>query len=346
LFEARLLRASKAEEARALYAAAVKEDPALANLYGDLRAQFRDVSATVAVLPFVNASGRAEDAWMGVGVVDALATDLPRLGFTTLERQRIDDVLLARGDGGAIVEGALAASAGQLLNADYTVIGSVLHQAPAIRIDLRVIEVRSGIIAYTSSAENRRNDLPAAIVALTTQLASRFNAPLSSDDLDELVAAKMTPVDFERAFRAELAKKNLRDSARRDGAAPGVAAAPAGALPWGTIAGGTGVAVGLTTAITGFVLADPFVVAMHQAEGRIDVLPPDVDLSKIAAEARTAENNANVRLVAAWTGVAIAAASAAWLVVDGLLPDEAAPAAPPPSSPAPTATPSSEEHLR
>ena len=48
LFEARLLMSTKQEEAKALYAKAMKEDPALANLYDDLKAEFTDLAATVA----------------------------------------------------------------------------------------------------------------------------------------------------------------------------------------------------------------------------------------------------------------------------------------------------------
>ena len=56
-----------------------------ARKFEELQAEFKDVSATVAVMPFVNVTGNKNDQWMAQGASEALMTDLPKLDFTLVE---------------------------------------------------------------------------------------------------------------------------------------------------------------------------------------------------------------------------------------------------------------------
>jgi TolB-like protein len=325
LYDARLLLASKPAEARALYAQAMKEDPALANTYADLKAAFKDVASSLAVLSFLNLSGRADDEWMGTGVVQALSTDLPRLGFSVVERSRVDELLLA--GGATTVDGAAAASAGKLLNADYTVLGSVLHQAPALRVDLRVVDVATGVVAFSAAAENKRDDLAAVIRALTNQLAERFNTPLGDADLDALLASKMSPEEFREAMRAELARSRLRAEQKQEEKAS--ASAPLPVLP---LVGAGGVVVGLGVGLGGaFAASTPAAEAIAYNSVRSIAQDADDALARRDAAARTA----NMWTAVAVTGVVVAVAGLGLVAWDALAGE---PPAAPPDAPATTAT--------
>lgn len=315
LHDARLARATHADDARALYAQAMKEDPALANLYADLKAQFADLSATVAILPFTHVTGNPDDAWMARGVVEALSTDLPRVGFTVVERQRVDEALLARAGEVTFLDSREASGAGQVLGADYVVLGSVLHQAPALRVDLRVIEVGTSVIAYATSAENRRDDLAAAIVSLTAQIAERFNAPLSAADVDQLMASKVSPADFEQAMRAELARDRLTT-------APAPTSARVDVAQIGRWSAVGGIAVGAGVAATGFLVAAPLGSRANQLHGLQSVVVEPQAQEDLRAERDNAAALANLWTGVGWVGAGLAAVGVGWLVVDAVLPDE------------------------
>ncbi|HSW59682.1 MAG TPA: FlgO family outer membrane protein, partial [bacterium] len=72
LTDARFAMSTKSQEAKALYEKAVKEDPVLAGIFEDLKAEFKDVSATVAVTPFVNVTGNSDDFWMINALVEIM----------------------------------------------------------------------------------------------------------------------------------------------------------------------------------------------------------------------------------------------------------------------------------
>jgi hypothetical protein len=95
LMKAKLLLASKSDsdEARDLYEQAMKDDPALANLFDELKTEFSDITSTLGVMSFVNASANPQDEWMVEGVSLALAADLPKMNFTVVERSQIRELI-------------------------------------------------------------------------------------------------------------------------------------------------------------------------------------------------------------------------------------------------------------
>jgi TolB-like protein len=292
LLEARLLLASKRDQAKALFAKAMKEDPAYARMFEDLKSQFSGVAATVALVPLVNAGGAPEDLWMIQGAAEALSADLPKIGFTMIERQRLAAVFGERRIG-QIVDPESARSMGQVVSADFVVLGSLIHQKPRLRADVRFVDVRTGVVAATVSAEDGRDDLMQLLLALSTAIARRFNEKLSPETLNQLAAKRMTPAEFERFARQELAKDSLRVSTK-----PASVQGPSRAPFWAAVAGTLG---GTAVAATGFLVAGTHAdaAAYNEALERLSTVPSDQQ--KYEATRSTEKKRANI-----WTGVGIA----------------------------------------
>ena len=208
LMKARLLMGTKSNEAKALFAKAIREDPKYANLFEDLKTEFKDVSATLAVIPFVNVTGDNEDVWMVVGISEALASDLPKMNFNVVERSKIDALLKER-EVGQVLDTESALQMGQQISADFLVMGSMIHQEPKIRVDLRFVEVRTGMIIFTLSVEDKNDDFMALLTTMTTEIARRFNEKLSEEKVDDLVSRKTSQEEFESYIRQQLAKESL-----------------------------------------------------------------------------------------------------------------------------------------
>jgi TolB-like protein len=213
LIQARLMMSTNAEEAKRLYAHAVRDDPAYANLFVELKNRFAGLAATVGILPFVNLSGNDADRWMAQGVAEALATDLPKMNFTVVERTQLAEVLKTESVG-QIIGTDNAQEIGRKAGADFVVLGSILYQEPVIRIDARFVDVKSGVVATSCSIENRTGNFMKALATLSAELAQTFNEPLAKEAADKLLGNTMSADDFERLIRQEHAKASLPRSAR------------------------------------------------------------------------------------------------------------------------------------
>jgi TolB-like protein len=211
LMQARLLMATKADEAKALYAKAIREDPAYANLFADLQNRFAGLAATVGILPFINISGDEEDSWMVRGVAEALATDLPKMSFTVVERTQLETVLKTEATG-QIISINSAQEIGRKAGADFVVLGSILHQKPLLRIDARFVEVKTGIVVTSSSADNQTDNFAAALATLSSAIAKSFNESLGKDTIEKLAGNSMSTADFEKYIRQQLSKEGLQKS--------------------------------------------------------------------------------------------------------------------------------------
>jgi TolB-like protein len=305
LLEARLLLASKRDQAKALFAKAMKEDPAYARMFEDLKSQFSGVAATVALMPLVNAGGAPEDLWMIQGTAEALSADLPKIGFTMIERQRLAAIFGERRIG-QIVDPESARNMGQALSADFVVLGSLIHQKPRLRADVRFVDVRTGVVAATVSAEDGRDDLMQLLLALSTAIARRFNEKLSQDTLNQLAAKRMTPAEFERFARQELAKDSLRAQLR-----PTSVEGPSRAPFWGAVAGvlgGSGLAAG------GFLLAKTHSDAAGYNEALERVAVQQADWQRYDSARVTQRHRANLYTAVGIAGLGIASVSLGYIV--------------------------------
>ncbi len=308
LMKARLLMGTKSSEAKALFAKAIREDPKYANLFEDLKTEFKDVSATLAVIPFVNVTGNNEDVWMVVGISEALASDLPKMNFNVVERSKIEELLKER-EVGQVLDNETALQMGQQISADFLVMGSMIHQEPKIRVDLRFVEVRTGMIIFTLSVEDKNDDFMALLTTMTTEIARRFNEKLSEEKVDDLVSRKTSKEEFEAYIRQQLAKETLANVVTP----VEVEERPSRAPFWVAVAGaGVGTALGAT----GLVLGDLYGDKAADNNARADVALRDEDRKKYISERDKYEDSALAWNVVGYVGIGLAIGSVAYIIYD------------------------------
>jgi len=293
----------------------MREDPAYARLFDDLKNEFTDVAATVAVMPFVNVAGNPDDLWMVRGLVETLSADLPKMGFTVVERDRLD-ALLQEDERGQVLSPDTTRALGQKAGADFLLLGSVLREGEHLRIDARFVDVRTGVIAFSTTVEDRRGDYMALLQGLSVMIAERFNAKLSEATLASLSSKKMSKADFEKYMRQELSKDRLKASMRPTSVKRGPSRAPF----WVAVAGAI---VGTGVAVTGLVLADRFSdqAAYNYALGAVSGgTPAAVNYEE---NRRIAATNTTIASAFGYSGVGVAALSVAFLVYDEIVGNKA-----------------------
>ncbi len=283
LVEARFAMTTKSQEAKSLYAKAAKEDPALAGIFEDLKAEFKDVSATVAVTPFVNVTGNSEDFWMIEALVEMMTNDLPKLDFTVVERTQFAGLLSEKM--GQVISSKDAMKAGESAGADLLMMGSVFHLGKQIKIQARFVEIKTGIVLFTVEAENREDDFSKAVVDLLKNIGENMNYKLSEDVMAKLNSAKISKEDFEKYARQEMAKESLNksDVEKKDKAEYEY-------LPrWPFWVAVTTFSLSFATAIAQFVIIDK--IENH-------------------------ENERKIRTVFGWTGFGLTVLSAGYMIFD------------------------------
>lgn len=331
LLKARLALGRDPARARALYAEAARKDPAMARAFDDLRAQFQNVTQLVAVTPFANISGGKDDLWMVQGATEALTSDLPRFGFTVAERAQLS-ALLKQVQVGELVGADLARSAAQKLDADFVVVGSVLHQAPRVRVEARFVEVRTAVVVNAASAEGSDANFPDVVARLSAEIARRFNEKLSERTLSELMGHKLSQDAFERYAKQELANEAARrraavavDAGVKQAEAQRQVRRPPAFWP-----GAAGLGAGAALAAVGFVQASRHQSNASYADALLSAGGSPAELARI-----TSVRDSERRQGTTWTlvgagGVAVAAGSAGYLVWRNFRYPASAPPTPPP----------------
>lgn len=115
---------------------------------------------TAAVLYFDNLGDSEELFALRKGLTQMLISDLSYgTGFKLVERTRLQDVIdeLELGQSKKI-DPATAAKIGKLLGADYLVMGGYFEMRGAMRIDVRVVTVETGVIVKSLGATGKGDD--------------------------------------------------------------------------------------------------------------------------------------------------------------------------------------------
>lgn len=310
LLKARLLLASKSADAKELYAKAMKDDPAYAKAFEDLKKEFSALTSALAVMPFVNSAGVADDLWMSQGAAEALTTDLPKMGFNVVERTQLAAHLRER-ELGQVLDPEAARTTGQLAGADFVALGSVMHQKPRVRIDVRFVDVRTGLVLNAASADGRADDFPKLLVTLSTEIAKRFNEKLSEETLSQLAGRKMSRDEFEKFARQQLAKEALA----RKVVPAATEEAPSRSPFWLAV---TGAFAGTAMAATGFVVAAKHNDAATYSEALLAVASRASDQERLMAEHEKELRTARILNVVGFGGVGVAAASISYFVYQEL----------------------------
>lgn len=305
LLEARLLLASKSEQAKALYEKAMKSDPEYAKAFEDMKAKFEGVNPLVAVMTFVNVSGRDEEQWMAFGAAEALSTDLPVIGFTLVERTQLAKVLKEQMLGQVLDEKS-AAGLVQKLGADFVVLGSVMNAGRDTRLDCRFVDISTGVVVQTFTATGPTDDFPKTVGRLSAEIARRFNVKLSDAELAKLAGNKLSRAEFERMAREKLlGERLLREVAKEDERSS--SRAPI------LLAGG-GVVAGAGLAVAGFLMASQSSASTAYIEGLQNFATRAEDVAALETQRGQSVTTTTVWTAVGIGGVVIAAGSSAVLV--------------------------------
>ena len=100
----------------------------------------------VAVVPFVNISGLAEDDWIGAGFAETVAVDL----------ERVANLAAVDADEG---RGLLPREVGRLLGTPWVVSGAYQRVGDRVRITARLVHVDTGMVARTANVTGRLREL-------------------------------------------------------------------------------------------------------------------------------------------------------------------------------------------
>jgi TolB-like protein/Flp pilus assembly protein TadD len=196
-----LVAAGRPEEARATYQRLLEQDPTLAARVRELQKSWAEKAATLAVVPLANASGRPEDQWIGVGLAEALSTDLRKLNLFLVERQQIERIMQERRLA-EIFNPTDAASLGKLVGASMLVIGSYQKAGDKLRIDARLVDAETGDVVQAYTEEGPDQDL----FGIERRLIGKMSAALKLDaamvDDKRLATGQPTQEELKRLVQA------------------------------------------------------------------------------------------------------------------------------------------------
>ena len=151
---------------------------------------------TLAILPFVDESGRPELAWMASGMPELLANSLretPTLGLTDTARvfRTLDDLQLQP----AKLDGQGLKQLGELLSADRMVLGRIRTFEGRLVVDLELTTPGLGGAAADSIHLDARSteELPDLVRRMAQQIRTRLemNAPVKSAEPGKVSAAAL-----------------------------------------------------------------------------------------------------------------------------------------------------------
>ena len=137
---------------------------------------------TVAVLYFQN-QGNPDLEPLKVGLAQMLITDLTGVeGVTVVERQQLQAILdeLDLGHKG-VVDKKTAAKVGELLGAQYILMGGYFELVGTLRIDARLVKVQTGEIVHAHGVNGKTDQF----MALEKQLARDFRVHLSGGQVPD-----------------------------------------------------------------------------------------------------------------------------------------------------------------
>jgi TolB-like protein len=163
---------------------------------------------TLSVLAFSNTAGAADYDWLELGLADMLSTDLASSGRLKLvERRDLDKILREQelGLSGAVDE-ASAPRIGKLAGAARIAYGSFVAKAGVLRIDAKVVDSETGVVAAAASAQGPEP----LVLDLEAELACRLMAALG---LGSPPAASTSSLEAARSYYTGLI---LFDSGRYD----------------------------------------------------------------------------------------------------------------------------------
>ena len=110
---------------------------------------------TIAIVPFANLTGDAADDWIGAGIAESLATELPG-GSAVISRARLAETAAETAGGSGE---SVALEVGRRLGARYVVSGAYQRLGGVIRITGRFVDVTTGAVVRSAKVDGALDDL-------------------------------------------------------------------------------------------------------------------------------------------------------------------------------------------
>lgn len=144
----------------------------------------------LAVLDFDNNSGDSRYDPLGKGVASMMISDLSSVpSIQVVERQRLQDLMremdLQRS---RYFDPSTAQQLGQMVGAEYVLVGSLVAMQPKIRIDTRVVRVATGEVVKTAEVTGREDRLFELQQKLADALIDGLEIALSPEERERLLA--------------------------------------------------------------------------------------------------------------------------------------------------------------
>jgi serine/threonine protein kinase/tetratricopeptide (TPR) repeat protein len=149
--------------------------------------------ASLAILPFRNASGDTSLDWLGPSLADMLSTDVGQsAGLRTIFPDRMHEVLTdLRITPGTAIDAAMVSRIAEFSNADTVVWGQYAKFGEHIRIDATLLNLKQNRRAPLTIDAANEKEIPASVDRLAELI--RANLSVSPDVLKELKASSFQP---------------------------------------------------------------------------------------------------------------------------------------------------------
>jgi len=170
---------------------------------------------TIAIAYFDNNTGFAELEPLRKGLADMLITDLGQVAsLQIVERDKLNQVLdelkLSRSK---FIDPRTAQKLGRGLAAAYIMTGAYVVSGENLRVDVRVVEVKTGRVAASDKVEGKKDDFFALEKDLVDLLIKTLDVKLSSSERGKLRANATQSFDAWSKYSAGLDARDRGDEA-------------------------------------------------------------------------------------------------------------------------------------
>jgi len=170
---------------------------------------------TIAIMDFQNTSNKSDLDYLQKSIPEMLITTLAKRGrINIVERSRLEDALKEMELGmSGVVDQSKAVELGKAVGANAIMVGSYLDIGGIIRINARLIDVKTSKVLKAESVQGRTGK---EIFDLMDRLAASIEAQLLGETGKPAVQKKpVTPVPEKRVVKAEKPKPTPRTTQRQ-----------------------------------------------------------------------------------------------------------------------------------
>lgn len=170
---------------------------------------------TIAIAYFDNNTGDAALDPLRKGLADMLITDLANVGsLQIVERDKLNQVISElKLSQSKFIDPRTAQKLGKGLAAEYIMTGSYVVRGEAMRVDVRVIEVKSGRVAASEKVEGKKEDFFAIEKDLVDILIRTLDVKLSTGERGKLRSNATESFDAWQKYSAGLDARDRGDEA-------------------------------------------------------------------------------------------------------------------------------------